>query len=107
MGIYERDFDLSKSKKVNVEGFQCICTRVILIDSVYRKDENYCPKGFLEKYNFNDDIEICSDESYNVDSDDSEKKFPVMKIQIKKIKVMNLLLEKAIDLSAFIPKCQK
>ena len=30
---------------------------VILIDSVYRKDENYYPKVFLEKSNFSDNIE--------------------------------------------------
>ena len=34
---------------------------VILIDSVYRKDENYYPKVFLEKYRFIEDIKI-SDE---------------------------------------------
>ena len=27
------------------------------IDSVYRKHENYYPKVFLEKYNFNRDVE--------------------------------------------------
>ena len=33
-------------------GFQCLYAPVILIDSVYRKDETYCPKVFLEKYYF-------------------------------------------------------
>ena len=48
-----------------------------MIDSVYRKDEKYYPKVFLEKYNFNDTIEVYSDNSYNIDtyqdySDDSD-----------------------------------
>ena len=36
------------------ESFQCFYIRVILIDSVYRKDKNYYPNVFLEKciYNF-------------------------------------------------------
>ena len=42
----------------------------------YRKDKkNYYPQAFLEKPNFNDDIEIYSDEKYSDDSDE--------KIQIK------------------------
>ena len=46
----------------------CACARVILIDSVYRKDESHYFKVFLEKYNlitveekisiFNDNLEI-------------------------------------------------
>ena len=42
---------------------------IIQLNSVYRKDENYYRKVFLEKYNFND-----SDEEYFDDSDDSYKK---------------------------------
>ena len=30
-------------------GLHCLYAPVILIDSVYRKDENYYPKVFLEK----------------------------------------------------------
>ena len=33
-------------------GFQCLYAPVILIDSVYRKDETYYSKVFLEKYYF-------------------------------------------------------
>ena len=33
------------------------------------KKENYYPKVFLEKYNFNKDIEIYSNNSYYIDSD--------------------------------------
>ena len=33
-------------------------TPIILIDSIYRKDENCYPKVFLEKYYFIEDIEI-------------------------------------------------
>ena len=48
------------------------CTGVMLIDSVYRKDENCYPKVLLEKYNFNNKIKIYSDGSYNVFSDGSD-----------------------------------
>ena len=51
-----------------------------MIGSVYRKDKNYCPQVFLEKYifiviekkmsYFNDNIETCSDDSYNEDSNE-------------------------------------
>ena len=34
------------------EGFHCIYTSVILIDSVYRKDKNCYPQVILEKYYF-------------------------------------------------------
>ena len=43
-----------------------------MIDSVYRKVENYYLKVFLEKYNFNESIEIYSNYSYYVDSDDEK-----------------------------------
>ena len=68
------------------EGFQCFYAPVILIDSVYRKDETYYPKVFLENYNFNDYIEIYCDEKYSDNSDE--------KIQINKIKCIYLYLEK-------------
>ena len=35
-----------------------------------KKIETYYPKVFLEKYNFNKDIDICSNNSYYVDSDE-------------------------------------
>ena len=51
-----------------------------MIGSVYRKDKSYCPQVFLEKYifivvekkmsYFNDNIETCSDDSYNEDSNE-------------------------------------
>ena len=46
-----------KLKKINKQintkgGFQCLYAPVILIDSIYGKDENYYPKVFLEKYYF-------------------------------------------------------
>ena len=49
---------------------------------------------FFDKYNFNNEIEIYSDDSYNIDSDEeyfddsdgSDEKIPMKKIQIKKIK---------------------
>ena len=45
-----------------------------MIDSVYRKDENYYPKVFLEKYNSNNSYSVDSDEEYFDDSDDSYEK---------------------------------
>ena len=48
-----------KYQKMNPkEDFQCFYARVILIYSIYRKNENYYPKVLLGKYNFNDYIEI-------------------------------------------------
>ena len=40
-----------------------------MIDSAYKKKKNYYPKVFLEKCNFNKDIEISPNNSYYVDSD--------------------------------------
>ena len=54
---------VSKSwKRINAKGgFHCLYAPVILIDSIYRKDENLYPKVFLEKYYFIENIEIyCS-----------------------------------------------
>ena len=48
-------------------GFQCLYASIILIDSIYRKDENSYPKVFVEKYYFIEDIQIFrsnSDEEY-------------------------------------------
>ena len=67
---------------------------MILIDSVYIKDENYYPKVFLEKYNLIEELEIYFYDSYNVgydeeyfddsNSDDSDEKILMKKIQMKK-----------------------
>ena len=46
---------------------QCLYAPVILIDSIYKKDEKYYPKVLSEKYCFIEEIEIyCSnsDEEY-------------------------------------------
>ena len=67
---------------------------------------------FFEKYNFNDEIEIYSDDSYNVDSDEeysddpdlSDEKIPMKKIQMKKIKCINLFLEKSSNLISSHPE---
>ena len=48
-------------KHENKESFQ---------NSVYRKDENYFLKMFLEKFDFDKDVEIYSNNSYYVDSDE-------------------------------------
>ena len=96
-GLLNNKKYLKAIKKINKkEKIHCDCARVILIDSVYIKDENYYPKDFLEKYNiiaiaekmsiFNEDIEIYvndSDEQYCTDSDDSDEQNFDRKIQMK------------------------
>ena len=81
----------------------------ILVDSFYRKDENYTPKVFLEKYNFNDSYNVDSVEEHSDDSDDSYeksqmKKIPMKKILLKKIKSIDLYLEKTSKLISSHPK---
>ena len=61
---------LTAEKKTTKEGFHCLSAPVILIDSIYRKHENYHAKVFLEKYYFIKDIEIyCSNHSEEYDED--------------------------------------
>ena len=51
--------NIKKLKKRHAKGgFQCLYAPVILIDSIYRKDEIQYPKVFLEKYYFIEDINI-------------------------------------------------
>ena len=68
MNLYAVKISKSLKEKVNTKwSFQYLYAPVILIDSIYRKDENYYPKVFLEKYYFFEDIEIYfsnSDEEY-------------------------------------------
>ena len=46
--------NLKSEKRFNTkENFQCFYTRVILSDSVYRKDGNYYLKVFLEIFIYN------------------------------------------------------
>ena len=59
---------------------------------------------FSEKYNFNDNIEIYSDNSYNADSDEENSD---QKIQMKKVECINLFLEKKVTSPAFISKCSR
>ena len=76
-----------------------------MIDSVYRKDENYYPKVFLEKYKlftieekmpiFNDNVEIYSNDSDEECSDDSDEENFDRKIRIKKICCTKLCKKKA------------
>ena len=47
-----------------------------MINSVYREDENYYPKVFLEKCNFNDSFNVDSHEEYFDYSDNSYEKTP-------------------------------
>ena len=43
--------------KINTKGeLQCLYTPVLLTNSIYRKDENYYPKVFLEKDHFIEDM---------------------------------------------------
>ena len=48
--VYNKKYIKAENKINTKESFQCIYIPVILIDSVYRKDENYYPIVFLEKY---------------------------------------------------------
>ena len=70
--VYKKKYIKTESKTRTKECFQCFYTPVIVIDSVYRKVENYYLKVFLEKYNFNESIEIYSNYYYYVDSDDEK-----------------------------------
>ena len=54
---------LKAGKKINTK-------QVILIDLVYKKNENYYCKKILETCNFNKDKENCSNNSYCVDYDE-------------------------------------
>ena len=61
---------IKAENKINAkESFQCFYIPVILIDLVYKKNENYYPKVILEKYDFNKN-RICSNYSYYEDSDE-------------------------------------
>ena len=75
-----------------------------MIGSIHKKDGNYYPKVFLEIYNFNDDIEIYADEENSGDSDDSDKKIEMNKIIMKKIKCIDLNLEKTSKLISSHPE---
>ena len=57
-----------------------------MIDSVYKKDENYYPRVFSEKYSSNDIYNVGSDDSDNSYEKIPMKKIPTKKIRIKKIK---------------------
>ena len=84
-----------------------------MIDSIYKKDKNYYPLVFLEKFidvyiilgkkmsNFNDDIKIHFDDSYNVDSAEENSDG---KIRMKKIKCKNLFLGKKNMIDLFLKK---
>ena len=76
-----------KQKKISRQrkAFNVFCTQIILTDSVYRKDENYYFKVFLEKCNIKNKIKIYFDDSYNVDSGNSDEKITTKKIQTKEI----------------------
>ena len=48
--IYNKKYLIATKQFNTKESLQCFYTPVILIDSVYRKDEKYYPKMFLEKF---------------------------------------------------------
>ena len=74
--VWEKSY--LKVKLSTKEGFQCFCVRVILIDLVYEKIKNIILKCFLKLLliilmlltNFNKDMEVYSNDSYYVDSDE-------------------------------------
>ena len=53
----------------------------------------------MKNYNFNDSVEIYSDEEYSDDSDE--------RIQMSKIKCIDLYLKTQANWSVVIPKCRK
>ena len=53
--IYSKKY-LQTEKTHTKASFQCLFASIILIDSIYRKDQNYYPEVFLEKYYFIEDI---------------------------------------------------
>ena len=69
---------IKAENKINAkESFQCFYIPVILIDLVYKKNENYYPKVILEKYDFNKNIEFVLI-------------IPTMKILMKNIMMKNI-----------------
>ena len=46
--IYNKFYQKFKKRFNTEKSFQCLYTLVILIDSIYRKNENYYPKVFLD-----------------------------------------------------------
>ena len=87
------------NNKIQKKVSQCICLSAVLIDSFYRKDENYCLQVFRKECKnvfqekktsrfINDDIEITSDDSVKDDSDkessDNENSFENKELFFKK-----------------------
>ena len=75
------------------EILECVCLSIILLDSVYKKDNRYYPQVFLEKCKYAakekrihnyiiDDGKI----SFDSDEEDLLKKIQMEKVLIKKIK---------------------
>ena len=50
------DNELKQTHTRTKGAFQCLYALIILTDSIYRKDENYYPIVFLEKYYFIEDM---------------------------------------------------
>ena len=62
----------NKKVNTNFHGLECVCLPIILLDSVYKKDNKYYPLVFLEEYRYvvrekkidnyiTDNVEISSD----------------------------------------------
>ena len=67
-----------------------------MIDSVYEKNEYCYPKVFLEKYSFDKDIEMYSNNSYFVESDEeyyNEKCIDLFIFRNNKKNAINLFLK--------------
>ena len=75
------------------ESLECVCLTIILLDSVYKKDNRYYPQVFLEKCKYAakekrihnyiiDDGKI----SFDSDEEDLLKKIQMEKVLMKKIK---------------------
>ena len=71
---------------------QYICISVILIDSVFRIGENYCPQVFLEECKY------VVKKKRKMPEYDSDKKIPIQEILMKKILMMKILMKKILTL---------
>ena len=73
---------------------QYICISVILIDSVFRIGENYCPQVFLEECKY----VVKKKKKKKMPEYDSDKKIPIQEILMKKILMKKILMKKMLTL---------
>ena len=92
------------NNKIPKECSECVCLSIILLNSVYKKDRNYCSQVFLEECKYvikekkksikkfiTDNIDIASDDSNkeNSDKENSDEKNLNIGILFEKIQVFS------------------